>query len=109
MRWDEGHGAHRVIAAGQSGQRHARTGGDRAWFPQFVPRLVQEHGYPRNLAERALAHTISNKGEAAYHRTDLLEQRRPMMLAWAEYCMGDGDKIDGSQAFMQPIRPRHRR
>ncbi|VEA64742.1 Prophage CP4-57 integrase [Serratia plymuthica] len=44
-----------------------------------------EHGYPRDLAERALAHTVKNKVEAAYHRTDLLEQRRPMMQAWADY------------------------
>jgi integrase len=44
-----------------------------------------EHQYPRDLAERALAHTVQNKVEAAYHRTDLLEQRRPMMLAWANF------------------------
>ncbi|AMZ77800.1 MULTISPECIES: tyrosine-type recombinase/integrase [Enterobacter] len=44
-----------------------------------------EHGYPRDLAERALAHTVKNKVEAAYHRTDLLELRRPMMQAWADY------------------------
>ncbi len=46
-----------------------------------------EHGYSRDLAERALAHTVKNKVEAAYHRTDLLEQRRPMMQAWADYVM----------------------
>ena len=44
-----------------------------------------ENGYPRDLAERALAHTVQNKVEAAYHRTDLLEQRRPMMQAWGDY------------------------
>ncbi len=47
-----------------------------------------EHGYARDLAEKALAHTIQNKVEAAYHRTDLLEQRRPMMEAWAEFVKG---------------------
>ncbi len=46
-----------------------------------------EHGYPRDLAERALAHTVANQVEAAYHRTDLLEQRRPMMQAWADYLL----------------------
>lgn len=46
-----------------------------------------EHGYPRDLAERALAHTIRNKVEAAYHRTDLLEQRRPLMQAWADFVL----------------------
>ncbi len=44
-----------------------------------------EQGYARDLAERALAHVVQNKVEAAYHRTDLLEQRRPMMQAWADH------------------------
>ena len=35
-----------------------------------------------------LAHTVKNKVEAAYHRTDLLVQRRPMMDAWAEFVTG---------------------
>ncbi|EJB3974989.1 tyrosine-type recombinase/integrase [Escherichia coli] len=46
-----------------------------------------EQRYPHDLAERALAHTIRNKSEAAYHRTDLLNERRPMMQAWADYVM----------------------
>ncbi|HAU4931748.1 TPA: site-specific integrase, partial [Aeromonas hydrophila] len=45
--------------------------------------------YARDLAERALAHTVQNKVEAAYHRTDLLDQRRPMMDAWAEFVVGN--------------------
>jgi integrase len=44
---------------------------------------ASENNYPRDLAERALAHTINNQTEAAYHRTDLLDQRRGMMEAWA--------------------------
>ncbi|HBI9849004.1 TPA: tyrosine-type recombinase/integrase [Escherichia coli] len=46
-----------------------------------------EQRYPHDLAERALAHTIRNKSEAAYHRTDLLNERRPMMQAWEDYVM----------------------
>jgi integrase len=46
-----------------------------------------EQRYPHDLPERALAHTIRNKSEAAYHRTDLLNERRPMMQAWADYVM----------------------
>jgi hypothetical protein len=34
----------------------------------------------------ALAHTISNKAEAAYRRGDLFEKRRRLMADWAEYC-----------------------
>ena len=42
-------------------------------------------GQPREVAEAALAHTIRNKAEAAYARTDLLERRRAMMDAWSAY------------------------
>jgi hypothetical protein len=45
---------------------------------------ASENGYARDLAERALAHTIQNQAEAAYHRTDLLEQRRASPGAYAE-------------------------
>lgn len=44
-----------------------------------------EMGYSRDLAERSLAHTIKNKVEAAYHRTDLLDQRRELMNAWEAF------------------------
>jgi integrase len=49
---------------------------------------ASENGFPRDLAGRALAHTISNQTEAAYHRTDLLDQRRGMMDAWANHVCG---------------------
>ena len=48
-----------------------------------------EHGYSRDLAERSLAHTIKDKVEAAYHRTDLLEQRRDLMNAWGAFVTSD--------------------
>jgi integrase len=41
--------------------------------------------YPNEVAEMALAHTVSNSTEAAYRRGDLLEKRRPMMADWAEF------------------------
>ena len=47
-----------------------------------------EQGYSRDLAERSLAHTIKDKVEAAYHRTDLLEQRRELMNAWENFVVG---------------------
>ena len=39
------------------------------------------------MVEAALAHTIKDKAEAAYARSDLLEKRRPLMDAWAEHCV----------------------
>ena len=44
-----------------------------------------ETGVPREVAERALAHVVGNKVEAAYNRTDLLERRREVMEAWGRY------------------------
>ena len=37
------------------------------------------------VMEAALAHTIPNKAEAAYARSDLLDKRRVLMDAWARY------------------------
>ena len=62
-------------------RRLATAHGFRSSFRDWC----SEQGYERVLAERALAHTVQNKVEAAYHRTDLLDQRRPMMDAWAEF------------------------
>ena len=43
-------------------------------------------GYPHEVCEMALAHTIGNKAEAAYRRGDLFEKRRRLMADWAEHC-----------------------
>jgi integrase len=64
--------------------RVATAHGFRSSFRDWA----SESNYPRDWAERALAHTIKNQAEAAYHRTDLLEQRRGMMEAWAQYVGG---------------------
>lgn len=45
--------------------------------------------YPREVVEAALAHTIRDKVEAAYARTDLLERRRPMMEEWGRWCSSE--------------------
>jgi hypothetical protein len=38
------------------------------------------------VVEAALAHTIKDKAQEAYARSDLLEKRRHLMSAWAEHC-----------------------
>jgi integrase len=42
--------------------------------------------FPSEVAEMALAHTVSGKVEAAYRRGDLYQKRRELMDAWAEFC-----------------------
>ena len=73
----------RVEAVSDVADRTATAHGFRSSFRDWC----SEKGYPRDLAERALAHSVANKVEAAYHRTDLLEQRRPLMQAWADFVM----------------------
>ncbi|WP_421167026.1 tyrosine-type recombinase/integrase [Aeromonas dhakensis] len=75
----------RLDAQSTTPGRVATAHGFRSSFRDWC----SEQGYARDLAERALAHTVQNKVEAAYHRTDLLDQRRPMMDAWAEFMAGD--------------------
>ena len=43
------------------------------------------HRFPAEVAEMALAHTVSGKVEAAYRRGDLFEKRRQLAEAWAAY------------------------
>ena len=51
----------------------------RVWAGECTP-------YPREVVEAALAHTLRDRVEAAYARTDLLERRRPLMEEWATFC-----------------------
>lgn len=41
--------------------------------------------YPRDVAEAALAHVLTDKTEAAYRRGTALEKRRALMEEWASY------------------------
>lgn len=61
----------------------ATVHGFRSSFRDWVS---EETNHPSEVAEMALAHTISNKVEAAYRRRDLLEKRRLLMNEWANYC-----------------------
>ncbi|HUH85044.1 MAG TPA: tyrosine-type recombinase/integrase [Stellaceae bacterium] len=47
-----------------------------------------ETGRPADIAEAALAHVVGDKTVAAYQRGDLLERRRKLMAAWADFCAG---------------------
>lgn len=77
--------------------RVATAHGFRSSFRDWA----SETGVARDVAERALAHTIRNAVEAAYHRTDLLEQRRMVMEAWAAHVSG---LAAGSNAVSLTVR-----
>ena len=44
--------------------------------------------YPNELLEMALAHSISDKAEAAYRRGDLFSKRRKLMESWTDFIDG---------------------
>ncbi|MGV8997292.1 MAG: tyrosine-type recombinase/integrase [Parvibaculaceae bacterium] len=48
---------------------------------------------PREVAEAALAHTIRDRAEAAYARSDVFEKRRILMENWASYLAGKSGKV----------------
>ena len=56
--------------------------GFRSTFRDWV---AESTTFPTELAERALAHTVGDKTEAAYARGDLFENRRALMEAWANF------------------------
>lgn len=57
--------------------------GFRSAFRDWV---AEQTDYAGEVAEAALAHTVSNKVEAAYRRTDFLDKRRLLMRDWAVFC-----------------------
>jgi integrase len=55
---------------------------------------AEQTNFPREIAEAALAHALKDKTEAAYQRGDLLEKRRKLMAAWAEYANRTASKAN---------------
>jgi integrase len=66
-------------------KRPAVPHGLRSTFRQWAA----ERGYPRDMAEIALAHFIGSEVERAYQRSDMLERRRAMMDDWAGFLRGE--------------------
>ena len=63
----------------------AVTHGFRSSFRDYA---AEQTHTPHAVMEAALAHTIKDKSEAAYARSDLFEKRRGPMESWAEYLAG---------------------
>jgi integrase len=60
--------------------------GFRSTFSDWA---VEQTNAPSEVREMALAHTVSDKVEAAYRRGDLFEKRRALAETWAHYCDGE--------------------
>lgn len=66
-------------------KRPAVPHGLRSTFRDWV---AERTHYPGEMAEVALAHKVGSAVEAAYRRGDMVEKRRAMMAAWAEFLTG---------------------
>ena len=65
------------------GYGHVTAHGFRSSFRDWA---AEETDALNIVAEKAIAHKISNEAEAAYRRGELLKKRRKLMEAWAQYC-----------------------
>jgi len=57
--------------------------GFRSTFRDWV---AERTNYPEFVVEKALAHVVADRVEAAYRRGDLFEKRTRLMNDWAAYC-----------------------
>ena len=81
--------------------REAVPHGWRATFRTWIDDTRPEDA---EAAEKALAHEDRNKVAGAYRRSDLLDRRAPLMMAWAEHC--EGMRNTGSVRDAIPARAR---
>ena len=70
-------------------------------FSQYTPHglrstfrdwAAETTSFANETLELALAHTISNKAEAAYRRQDQLEKRAKLMQQWQQYAASSGTR-----------------
>jgi integrase len=69
---------------------YATVHGFRSTFKDWAGDLT---AYPNEMSEIAMAHTVDDKVEAAYRRSDMRAKRERMMADWAAYC--DGKAVGG--------------
>jgi hypothetical protein len=63
----------------------ATAHGFRSTFKDWAHEQTE---FSTEVIELALAHAVGDKVEAAYRRGDLLEKRRLLSKAWADFCFG---------------------
>src|SRR5262249_42977800 len=77
--------------------------GEAIWLDPTSGRPIVPHGFratfrtwceevarfPHAVVEEAMGHVVGSNVERAYRRTDVLEQRRELMAAWARHCEPD--------------------
>lgn len=69
------------------GRAHVTVHGFRSTFRDWA---AEQTDTANEVVEAALAHSIANKVEAAYRRSDNLEKRRSLMTSWCEFLTRKG-------------------
>src|SRR3546814_15663337 len=74
----------------------------------FTDRAAETTNFPKEVADKELAHKLPNHVEAAYRRTDFFDKRRSLMALWAQYLHKIRTK-DGEDAAATARPPVHLR
>lgn len=64
----------------------------------FTDWAAETTDVPKEVADKALAHKLPNRVEAAYRRTDFFDKRRDLMARWAAYL--DAACVHAAEAAM---------
>ena len=71
-----------LMALRRMERRDVTVHGFRSTFRDWA---AERTNVPRAVCEAALAHTLRDKTEAAYNRTDLFDRRRDLMTSWSRF------------------------
>jgi len=71
-----------LMTLGRMNRADITAHGFRSTFRDWAAECTN---FPSEVVKMALAHVIEGKTESAYRRGDLLEKRRQLMVAWADY------------------------
>ena len=79
-----------LMALRRMGQRDITAHGFRSSFRDWAE---ERTNFSRAVCEAALAHTVRDKTEAAYRRTDLFERRRELMDTWSRHATAQPARV----------------
>jgi integrase len=90
--------------------------GEKKWLDSASSRPITAHGFratfrtwaeevatvPHAVVEQAMGHQVGTQVERAYRRTDVLDKRRRLMDAWAQWCEPNAARRD----YVEPLGDR---
>ena len=92
--------------------------GEKKWLDPVRGRPITAHGFratfrtwaeevatfPHTVIEQAMGHQVGTQVERAYRRTDVLDKRRALMEAWAQWCEPNAARRDYVEPFAHDRR-----